>query len=148
MAVSGYAKCNAACIVSGKFCGACGIYLNNVAMQFCTNLGKEECICVRQSTNPTVTLRSSHRTVLLKILQNSQNNICARVSFLIKLQVSGLRPASLSKKRLWHRCFRTNFARILITPFYLQNTSRQLFLNPAWQNSKRERKGKGVLFWQ
>ena len=39
--------------------------------------------------------RSSHwrfsiQKVLLKIPQNSQENICARVSFLIKLQASGL----------------------------------------------------------
>ena len=39
--------------------------------------------------------RSSHRRcsakkVFLEILQNSQENTCARVSFLIKLQASGL----------------------------------------------------------
>ena len=41
---------------SAKFCGACGSYLNNVATQFCTNRGKKECICARQSRNTTVTL--------------------------------------------------------------------------------------------
>ena len=30
---------------------------------------------------------------------------------------SGLRPATLLKKRLWHRCFPANFARFLRTPF-------------------------------
>ena len=34
----------------------------------------------------------------------------------------GLRPATLLKKKLWHRCFPENFARFLRTPF-LQNTS-------------------------
>ena len=39
-------------------------------------------------------------------------------------KVAGLRPASLLKKRPWHRCFPLNFAKFLRTPF-LQNT-------PAW----------------
>ena len=39
-----------------------------------------------------------------------------RVSFLIKLQASGLRPAALLKKRLWHRCFPVNFVKFLGTP--------------------------------
>ena len=36
-------------------------------------------------------------------------------------------PAALLKKRLWHRCFLVNFAKILRTPF-LQNTSARLLL--------------------
>ena len=39
----------------------------------------------------------------------------------------GLRPATLLKKRLWHRCFPMNFAKFLRTIF-LQNTSGQLLL--------------------
>ena len=38
-----------------------------------------------------------------------------------------LRPATLLKKRLWHRCFSVNFAKFLRTPF-LQNTSGRLVL--------------------
>ena len=37
-------------------------------------------------------------------------------------KVGGLRPATLLKKRLWHRCLPMNFAKFLIKPF-LQNTS-------------------------
>ena len=37
------------------------------------------------------------------------------------------RPATLLKKRLWHRCFPVNFAKFLRTPF-LQNTSGRLLL--------------------
>ena len=38
------------------------------------------------------------------------------------------RPATLLKRKLWHRCFPVNFAKFLRTPF-LQNTSgRLLFL--------------------
>ena len=32
-------------------------------------------------------------------------------------KVAGLRPATLLKKRLWHRCFPVNFAKFLRTPF-------------------------------
>ena len=58
--------------------------------------------------------------MLLKTSQNSQENTCAWVSFLIKLQASGIRPATLLKKRLWHRCYRTNFA----TPFLTEHLRR------------------------
>ena len=49
--------------------------------------------------------------VLLKILQNSQGNPCARVLFLITLQL---------KKRLWHRCFSVNIAKFLRTPLFTE----------------------------
>ena len=42
--------------------------------------------------------------------------------------VLGLRPATLLKKRLWHRYFHLNFAKFLRTPF-LQNTSGGLLLS-------------------
>ena len=63
------------------------------------------------------------KQVFLKISQNSQENICARALFLIKLQAT---LASLLKKRLWHKCFPVNFAKFLRTPF-LQNTSSGCF---------------------
>ena len=40
-------------------------------------------------------------------------------------EIAGLRPATLFKKRLWHRCFPENFANFSRTPF-IQNTSEQL----------------------
>ena len=63
------------------------------------------------------------KKVILETLQNSQENTCAKVSFLIKLQG----PATLFKKRLWHRCFSVNFTKFLKPPF-LQNTSERLLL--------------------
>ena len=57
----------------------------------------------------------SLKKVFLEISQNSQENTCARVSFLIKLQAA---PATLLKKRLWHRCSPVNFAKFLSTPFF------------------------------
>ena len=68
-----------------------------------------------------VVQRSSMKKVFLEISQNSQENTCARASFLIKL------PAVL-KKSLQHKCFPINFANFLRTLF-LQNTSGQLLLN-------------------
>ena len=45
-------------------------------------------------------------------------------------ETRGLRPATLFKKKLWHRCFPVNFAKFLRTPF-LQNTSGRLLLDLA-----------------
>ena len=61
-------------------------------------------------TAEAVTGRCSVKKVFLEIWQNSQENTCDRVSFLIKLKVADLRLATLLKKRLWHRCFPVNFA--------------------------------------
>ena len=47
--------------------------------------------------------------MLLEISQNSQEKICARVSW----------PATLLKKRLWHRCFPVNFAKLLWLQLFL-----------------------------
>ena len=43
-------------------------------------------------------------------------------------KVAGLRPATLLKKRFWHRCFPVNFAKFRRASF-LQNTSGQLLLS-------------------
>ena len=42
-------------------------------------------------------------------------------------QIQSLRPATLLKKKFWHRCFPVNFAKSLRTPF-LQNSSGRLLL--------------------
>ena len=77
------------------------------------------------------------KNVFFKISQNSQENTCARVSFLTKLQTWGsvcssksshqrcyrktsvsesLFSSTLLKKRLWHRFFLVNFVKFLRTP--------------------------------
>ena len=38
-------------------------------------------------------------------------------------KVAGLRPATLLKKRLWHRCFPVNFVKFLRTPFFIEHLS-------------------------
>ena len=69
--------------------------------------------------------RSSHRrcSVTRGVLGNfgkfTGKHLCQSLFF---NKVAGLRPATLLKKRLWHRCFPVNFAKFLRTPF-LQNTS-------------------------
>ena len=69
--------------------------------------------------------RSSHlevfvKKVFLEISENSQENTCVRVSFLVKLQTF-MRPATLLKKRLWHRCFPVNFAKFIKTRFLTEH---------------------------
>ena len=40
---------------------------------------------------------------------------------LIFNKVAGPRPATLLKKRLWHRCFHVNFVKFLRTPFLTEH---------------------------
>ena len=87
-----------------------------------------------------VVQKCSVKKFFLEISQNSQENTCARVSFLTKLkalgfilqailQVLGLRsffnkvagPANLLKRRLRHRCFSANFVKFLRTPFFIEH---------------------------
>ena len=68
-------------------------------------------------------LRSSHqRCSVRKSVRNFVNftgkHLCQSFFF---NKVPGLRTATLLKKRLWHRCFSVNFAK-------LQNTSGRLLL--------------------
>ena len=68
--------------------------------------------------------RSSHRRCSVKkgILRNftkfTGKYLCQSLFF---NKVAGLSPATLLKKRLWHRCFRVNFARFTRTPFLTEH---------------------------
>ena len=89
--------------------------------------------------NSSMTFRSSHRRCSVKkgVLKNFAKftgKTCARVSLLIKLQAWGPRPATLLKKRLWHKCVPVNFVKFLRTNF-LQNTSGRLLLQPGCTQS-------------
>ena len=64
----------------------------------------------------------SVKKVVLEISQNSQENKCTRVPFLIPLL----------KKRLWHRCSPVYFVKFLRTSF-LQNTSGGCFCNCSYE---------------
>ena len=65
------------------------------------------------------------KKLFLKIPQNSQENTCARVLF---NKVAGLRPATLLKKWLWHRCFPVNFVKFLRTPFFYRTPLMAAFV--------------------
>ena len=64
--------------------------------------------------------RSSHQSCSVKksVLRNFKKftgkHLCQSLFF---NNVAGLRPATLLKKRLWHRCFPVNFVKFLRTPF-------------------------------
>ena len=60
----------------------------------------------------------SVKKIFLEILQNSQKSTCASLFF---NKFVGLRPATLLKKRLWHRCFPVNFAKFLRTTFLTEH---------------------------
>ena len=68
------------------------------------------------------TTRSSRPEVFCKngTLENKTKftgkHLCQGIFF---TKVSGLKPGTLFKKKLWHRCFPVNFARFLGTPFLL-----------------------------
>ena len=67
--------------------------------------------------------RSSRPEVFCKkgVLRNfakfTGKHLCQSLFF---NKVAGLRPATLLKKRLWHRCFPVNFTKFLRTPFIIE----------------------------
>ena len=75
------------------------------------------------------------KKLFLQISQDSQKNTCARVCFLIKLQVWAwcLRPATLLKNRLRHRCFLLNFAKFLRTCFVTEHLWWLFIFFVKWQ---------------
>ena len=66
---------------------------------------------------------SMKKGVLGNFIKFTGKHLCQSLFF---DKVTGLRPATFLKKRLWHRCFPVNFAKFLRTPF-LQNTSGGCF---------------------
>ena len=53
-------------------------------------------------------------------------------------KVAGLRPVTLIKKRLWHRCFPDNFSKFLRTPSVTEHLRWLLLKTPANQLIFRE----------
>ena len=62
--------------------------------------------------------------VLRNVIKSTGKHLCHSLFF---VKVAGIRPATLLKKRLWHRCFPVKFAKFLRAPF-LQNASGRLLL--------------------
>ena len=78
-------------------------------------------------------LKALCKKLVLNILQNSQENSCVEVSFLMKLQVEGV---NFTKKNFWCICFPVNFAALWrlfyrthsCTYFYITNAMTIVFL--------------------
>ena len=62
--------------------------------------------------------------VLRNFLKFTGKHMCQNLFF---NRVTGPRPVTLVKKRLWHRCFPVNFAKFLRTRFLLNTSGRLLF---------------------
>ena len=65
---------------------------------------------ISPSVQEAVAQTCSVKKEFLEISQNSQENTCARVS-----------PATLLKKRLWHRCFPVNFVKFIRASFFTEH---------------------------
>ena len=65
-------------------------------------------------------------SIIRSVLKNSQENTCARVSFLMKF--ADLQSLTLLKNKFRRQCFLVNFVKFLITPF-LKNPSDCCFCN-------------------
>ena len=80
--------------------------------------------------------RSSRQEVFCKkgVLRNftkfTGKHLCQSLFF---NKVAGLGPATLLKKRLWHRCFPVNFVKFLRTPFLTEHLWWLLLHgHPSW----------------
>ena len=76
----------------------------------------------------SMSLFTSSRPVLRNFAKFIGKHLCQSLIF---NKVAGLRPATLLKGRLWHRCFPMNFVKFLRTPF-LQNNSGGCFYFLKW----------------
>ena len=74
-----------------------------------------------------VSTLSTSLSILLLLLKLNLVNLYKTVNQKYSTCAWGLEPATLLKKRLWHRCFPVNFVKFLRTPF-LKSTSGRLLL--------------------
>ena len=70
------------------------------------------------------------KNVFSEVSQNSQETTCAWVFF---NKSAGLRPAVLLKKRLWHRCFPVNFAKLPKILFLKEHLRWLLLKGNTWK---------------
>ena len=78
------------------------------------------CICLYESiTSEAVVRRYSVRKDVLGSFTKFTGKHLSQSLFFNK--VADPRPATLLKKRLWHRCFLVNFGEILRTPFLTEH---------------------------
>ena len=78
---------------------------------------------VNQSLFDTNKQKQSSRGVLLKGALRNLTKFTGKQLYqrLFFNKVADLRPATLLKKRLWHRCFPVNFVKFLRTPLFTEH---------------------------
>ena len=74
-------------------------------------------------------LRNSIKVIILLIFKNNFT------IFPIYRSSLGLRPATLLKKKLWHRCFPVNFVKFSRTPFLIEHLRWLLYIQIAQINT-------------
>ena len=84
---------------------------------FCHILSSRMCtkLQIYRSSRPVVFCKKG---LLKNFAKFTGKHLCQSLFF---NKVAGLRPASLLKKRLWHRCFPVNFAEFLRTAFFTEH---------------------------
>ena len=70
---------------------------------------------INRSSRPEVFCKKG---VLRNFTKFTGKHLCQSLFF---NKVAGLKPATLLKKRLWHRCFPVNFVKFLRTPFFTEH---------------------------
>ena len=84
-----------------------------------------------QQKTEAVVQRCFVKKVFLEISQNPQGQN------LFFNKVVGFRPATLLKKRLWHRCFPVSFVKFLRTPSFTEQLRWLLLGKPLGSSKKR-----------
>ena len=65
------------------------------------------------------------KVVLRNVTKFTGKHLCQSLFF---NKIAGLRPATLFKKRLWHKCFPVNFARFLRSTFFTEHLQTTAFI--------------------
>ena len=72
---------------------------------------------------------SGKKTVLRNFAKFPRKHLCQRLFF---NKVAGLRPATLLKKSLWHRCFPVNIAKFSKNTFFKNNSGGCFSIRLWW----------------
>ena len=87
-----------------------------------------------------------YKNVFLEISQNSQENTCARVSFLIKLQASRTQACNFIKKETLAQVLSCEFVNFLRIPFFIENLWWLLLEYFTQNNSLRKSERFSITF--
>ena len=103
-----------------NYCKCCVLLGNGIARAVSFY---EFLVFLCQFVAKSISFGSSHQScsvekVFLESLQNPQKTTCGRVPF---IKVANLKPATLLKKRLWHRPFPVNFVKYIRTPYFTEH---------------------------